>query len=193
MSEERSDISPLKQTQGAPLTFRKRERLHHRNAVTRLFEEGKSEYAYPLRMFWLILTREQVRAMFHGSVPADLDPLQMMITVPKKKFKHAVDRVWLRRRIREAYRLNRLPLRDKVHAANRGDDGADRFMQLAFIYVGAEKREYASIEKKMMKLLTKAASVLDSEERQNHEEKDEKPASIQAPAAGKTPQNDTDA
>ena len=141
MSEERSDISPLNQVQGAPLTFRKRERLRHRNAVTRLFEEGKSEYAYPLRMFWLILTREQVRAMFHGSVPADLDPLQMMITVPKKKFKHAVDRVWLRRRIREAYRLNRLPLRDKIHAANRGDDDSDRFMQLAFIYVGGERRE----------------------------------------------------
>lgn len=193
MSEERSDISPLRQTQGTSLTFRKRERLRHRNAVTRLFEEGKSEYAYPLRMFWLILTREQVRAMFHGSVPVDLDPLQMMITVPKKKFKHAVDRVWLRRRIREAYRLNRIPLRDKIHASNRGDDDADRFMQLAFIYVGAEKREYASIEKKMVKLLTKAASVLDGEERQGHEGKDEKSASVQGQASGKTPQSDTDA
>lgn len=193
MSEERSDISPLKQVQGTPLTFRKRERLRHRNAVTRLFEEGKSEYAYPLRMFWLILTREQIRAMFHGSVPADLDPLQMMITVPKKKFKHAVDRVWLRRRIREAYRLNRLPLRDKIHAANRGDDDSDRFLQLAFIYVGAEKREYASIEKKMLKLLEKAASVLDGEERQGHEGKDEKSAPVPSRDSEKTPQSDTDA
>lgn len=193
MSEERSDISPLNQVQGASLSFRKRERLRHRNAVTRLFEEGKSEYAYPLRMFWLILTREQVRAMFHGSVPADLDPLQMMITVPKKKFKHAVDRVWLRRRIREAYRLNRLPLRDKIHAANRGDDDSDRFMQLAFIYVGGERREYASIEKKMMKLLEKAASAMDGNDGQCNEPKDEKSASVQAPSCGKTPQSDTDA
>lgn len=164
MTEEMTEISSKQAARCRPLAFRKRERLRHRNAVTRLFEEGKSEYAYPLRMFWLVLGRDQMESMFHGSVPRDVDRLQMMVTVPKKKFKHAVDRVWLRRRIREAYRLNRLPLRDKVCGPDAGGAATDRFLQLAFIYVGAEKREYASVEKKMVKLLDKAAALLEGKD-----------------------------
>lgn len=143
------------------LTFPKGERLRHRCVVTRLFEEGGGEYAYPLRMFSQLLTRAQLSAMFHGRVPSDIQPLQMMITVPKKKFKHAVDRVWLRRRIREAYRLNRRELRELVDRHNSGHSDDDMFLQLAFIYVGGERREYASIEKKMLKLLNKAKELIE--------------------------------
>lgn len=162
MNEEAADILTI--AQNAPLTFRKRERLRHRSAVTTLFDEGKSEYAYPLRMFYLVLSAEQVSQMYHGRIPSEVDALQMMITVPKKKFKHAVDRVWLRRRIREAYRLNRLSLRDFLHAENEKGMNEARYMFLAFIYVGAEKRGYASIEKKMKKLLDKAKSFLAGED-----------------------------
>ena len=143
------------------LTFPEGERLRHRCVVTRLFEEGKGEYAYPLRMFSLLLTRAQLSEMFHGRIPADIQPLQMMITVPKKKFRHAVDRVWLRRRIREAYRLNRLELRDLIKKHNSGYSDGDKFLQLAFIYVGDERREYASMEKKMLKLLNKAKELIE--------------------------------
>lgn len=136
------------------LTFPKCERLRHRCAVTRLFDEGASEYAYPLRMFYLTVDEAELDRMFHGYIPADMAHLQMMVTVPKKKFKHAVDRVWLRRRIRESYRLNRLSLRATVQA-----DASGRYLLLAFIYVGAEKRGYESINKKMVKLLDKAATI----------------------------------
>lgn len=139
------------------LTFRKGERLHHHALVEQLFAAGESMYAYPLRMFWTIKERREMLELFHGAIPGQLDCLQMMVTVPKKKFKHAVDRVWLRRRIREAYRLNRQPLKQLLL-----NDGEGRFMQLAFIYVGDSKREYASIEKKMKKLLDKAAGLLDT-------------------------------
>lgn len=164
MTEDLTDITPPHSLPAESLTFRKRERLHHRNAVTRLFEQGKSEYAYPLRMFWLTLSRRQMKEMFRGEIPAGVDVLQMMVTVPKKKFKHAVDRVWLRRRIREAYRLNRLALKAKIEGGNTGDEDTDRFMLLAFIYVGGEKRDFAAIEKKMLKLLDKAATLLDGKE-----------------------------
>lgn len=137
------------------LTLHKSERLHHHSLVEALFRSGESVYAYPLRMFWRICSQQELLNTFHGYMPPNLDRLQMMITVPKKKFKHAVDRVWLRRRIREAYRLNRLSLKAKL-----ANDPEKRFLQLAFIYAGDEKRDYASIEKKMIKLLDKAVAIL---------------------------------
>lgn len=165
MCEETVDIlSASCSVPDVRLTFRKRERLRHRSAVTALFDRGDSEYAYPLRMFSLVLSAEQIRQMHHGYIPRNADTLQMMVTVPKKKFKHAVDRVWLRRRIREAYRLHRISLRDFLHAENEKSPGEERYMLLAFIYVGSEKREYASIEKKMVKLLEKAKSLLTPKE-----------------------------
>lgn len=153
------DISVVQPQVSEPkgrLTFRKGERLHHHALVEQLFDKSESVYAYPLRMFWIVCERERIHSLFHGTIPSQLDCLQMMVTVPKKKFKHAVDRVWLRRRIREAYRLHRHSLKQKLL-----DDPQGRFMQLAFIYVGDSKREYASIEKKMKKLLEKAATLLD--------------------------------
>lgn len=84
--------------------------------------------------------------MYRGQTPADMGLRQMLITVPKKKFRHAVDRVWLRRRIREAYRLNR----DALVPATLP---ADAYIQMAFIYVGDKKVGYDVIEKKMRKLL----------------------------------------
>ncbi|MCM1005527.1 MAG: ribonuclease P protein component [Prevotella sp.] len=148
------------------LTFRKGERLRHHALVEQLFDSGESVYAYPLRMFYRFQDEAQMLQMFHGCLPHSLDRLQMMITVPKKKFRHAVDRVWLRRRIREAYRLNRNNLKDKLSADTKG-----RYLQIAFLYVGGEKRDYAAIEKKMIKLLEKAETVLAPEAENADEEK----------------------
>ncbi|MCM1320328.1 MAG: ribonuclease P protein component [Muribaculaceae bacterium] len=138
------------------LTLRKSERLHHHTLVEQLFNHGESLYAYPLRMFCIVRTKAQMQELFHGILPSDIDRLQMMITVPKKKFKHAVDRVWVRRRIREAYRLHRSALKQKLY-----DDEHNRYLLLAFIYAGDTKREYAAIEKKMIKLLDKAALLIE--------------------------------
>lgn len=132
------------------LTLRKPERLHHTNLVDLLFANGESVYAYPLRMFHLRVDAQQMQSLFHGHLPRTLDYIQMMITVPKKKFRHAVDRVWLRRRIREAYRLGRLPLKEAFTRTCPGD-----YLLLAFIYVDSQRREYASVERKMDKLLSR--------------------------------------
>ena len=79
----------------------------------------------------------------------------MMVTIPKKKRRHAVDRVLMRRRIREAYRLNRMPMREAL-----AQMAADGFLQIAFIYLHNENTEYAELEPKMQKLLAKRTNKL---------------------------------
>lgn len=65
----------------------------------------------------------------------------VVVIVPKKRVRHAVDRVALRRRIREAYRLNRVLL-----------EGAGR-VDIAFVWVGETTGRYSSIERAMQRLL----------------------------------------
>ena len=78
----------------------KKEKLCGQLAVEALFDRTNPEIgsalAYPLRMVWLPNPRR------HN----DAD-IRFAIVVPKRRLRHAVDRVTMRRRIREAYRLSR--------------------------------------------------------------------------------------
>ena len=79
-------------------TFRKKERIVSNLLIETLFEKGNSQSlaAYPLRAVFLKKERQQGHA-----------PVQILISVPKKRFKHAVDRNRVKRQIREAYRLHK--------------------------------------------------------------------------------------
>lgn len=137
------------------LRMGKSERLHHRTLVEGLFAEGKSMYEFPLRMVWRRMPAEKLDSSFRNGRPAGIAPVQMMVTIPKKKRRHAVDRVLMRRRIREAYRLNRMPMREALAQLP-----ADGFLQIAFIYLHNENAEYAELEPKMQKLLAKLTNKL---------------------------------
>lgn len=139
------------------LTLRKGERLHHRTLVNALYSDGRGLYSYPLRLQWRALSREQLEGSFRDEVPAGIDAVQMMITVPKKRQRHAVDRVLMRRRIREAYRLNRHQLLDEAAASS-----GKATVSMAFVYISDQKCSYRKIEKAMRTLLTLLAEALNT-------------------------------
>lgn len=88
---------------------------------------------YPLRAVW---------AANYSRRP--VEPVQFLVSVPKKRLRHAVDRVTMRRRIREAYRLNR----HDVELA-----GFSAAVDVAFVYIADGLEPYVRVEKAMQKLL----------------------------------------
>ena len=99
-------------------TFPKREHIVSTRLIDLLFGSGsKALVAYPLRVVYRLVPRQQT------GVEA-----QMLISVPKKRFKHAVDRNHVKRLTREAYRTQKLPL----HAAL---EKTGQTIEVAFLYV----------------------------------------------------------
>ncbi|MCH5229339.1 MAG: ribonuclease P protein component [Muribaculaceae bacterium] len=132
------------------MKFPKEERLHHRSLVEGLFREGHSFYEFPFRVSWRILSDPQLEKTFCHHVPEKIGPLQMMVTVPKKKRKKAVHRVLMRRRIREAYRLNRISLRQEII----GNPNI-RTMGIAFVYIHDKNLDFGTLDSKMKTVIAK--------------------------------------
>ncbi|MCH5233963.1 MAG: ribonuclease P protein component [Muribaculaceae bacterium] len=136
--------------------FPKEERLHHRSLVEGLFRTGKSFYEFPFRVTWRAMNEEDLQKNFCNHIPEGIGFLQMMVSVPKKKRRHAVDRVVLRRRVREAYRLNRLNLRKKVE-----ENPTIRTLGIGIVYIHNQNLPYSTIEDKMKLILEKVGKKIE--------------------------------
>lgn len=118
------------------LRLYKREKLCSKIAIDAIFsrkEDNNSCLSYPIRAVWMKSNRTE------GAQS------QFLISVPKKRLRHAVDRVTMRRRIRESYRLNR----------NLITIPEDIKIDIAFIYVTSELYKYDNINRAMTKILSK--------------------------------------
>ncbi|GAA4085916.1 ribonuclease P protein component [Mucilaginibacter panaciglaebae] len=117
-------------------TFTKEERLCNKKLIDELFHNGSSFLCYPFKASWLVVSQPQKF------------PAQILFSVSKKRFKRAVDRNLIKRRMREGYRLNKqLSLYASLTAA-------EKQIVLSIGYIGKEIASYEFIEKKMLKLLT---------------------------------------
>ena len=96
------------------MRFPKSARIHHRSLQERLFTQGAKLHEFPLKLIWNTLSAEQLESNFRHHVPHGIGPVQVLVSVPKKKRRKAVDRVLMRRRIREAFRLGRGGVVQKV-------------------------------------------------------------------------------
>ena len=124
-------------------TFHKRERIVSKKLIEQLFSKGSSfsVSAFPLR----IVVMETARV-------ADDVPIQILVSVSKRHFKHAVDRNRVKRQVREAYRHNKQILTEKVQQ--------EQTIAIAFIWLADERFESTTVEKSVKRLLGKVADRL---------------------------------
>jgi len=118
-----------------PNTFSKAERLCGKNAIGKLYADGESFLVYPLRIVFCTVPK--------GEVPA-----RCLISAPKKKFKHATDRNYIKRQIREAYRTNKQEIYRLL-------EEKDYQLHLAITYIGSKIEPTGFIEKKMKAVFDK--------------------------------------
>ena len=118
-------------------TLSKNERLCSRTAIEELFGSSshRSMTVFPLRAVYV------GRKRF-----ADEEVLQLLVSVPKKCFKRAVKRNRVKRQVREAFRLNKHLLLDRL--AERGET-----MDVAFIWLDDSLHDSEEVERKVEKLL----------------------------------------
>lgn len=118
-------------------TFKKEERLCSKKLIEELFHNGSSFLLYPLRIVWL-----------KNSLPIKI-PAQVVINVSKRRFKRAVDRNLIKRRIRESYRLNKSE--NLYHFLNENSTQ----LLLGIHYIGKEIATFKVIDKKLKLVLVK--------------------------------------
>ena len=122
-------------------TLGKNERLKSRKSIEQLFSEGKKIVVTPYRIVYVVVRSEEPGVLFGVGVPA-------------KSFKKAVDRNRIKRLTREAWRLQKITLQEKLKV-NRSS------LNVFFIYTGKELPVYNEIYKKMGAAIKKLERSID--------------------------------
>lgn len=116
--------------------FPKKQKLCGEKVIERLFANGKSISEKPFRAIWNFeKNNDQVF-------------VKSLIVVSKKRLKLAVDRNVVKRRIKEAYRLQKKKLECFLESTNQQ-------LNLAIIYQEEEILDYKTLEEKINLLLSR--------------------------------------
>lgn len=124
-------------------TLSKEERICSKKLINELFTgNGRSMTAFPLRVVFMKRT-----------IVDDEPRAAMLVSVPKRYFKHAVDRNRVKRQVREAFRRNK-----SIITQNLTDD--HDAVAMAFVWLTDEKFPSSEVENRMVRLLTRISECL---------------------------------
>ena len=124
-------------------TLSKEERICSKKLINELFTgNGRSMTAFPLRVVFMKRT-----------IVDDQPRAAMLVSVPKRYFKHAVDRNRVKRQVREAFRRNKSNI-----TQNLTDDHES--VAMAFVWLTNEKYPSSEVENRMVRLLTRISECL---------------------------------
>lgn len=124
-------------------TLSKEERICSKKLINELFTgNGRSMTAFPLRVVFMKRT-----------IVDDQPRAAMLVSVPKRYFKHAVDRNRVKRQVREAFRRNK-----SIITQNLTDD--HEAVAIAFVWLTDEKFPSSEVENRMVRLLTRISECL---------------------------------
>lgn len=140
---------------GKGLRLYKREKLCSVTAIDRLFATRLSkgsltEDSWGRKGVLLIYPLKMVFGENPGRPGA---PVRFLVSVPKKRLRHAVDRALMRRRVREAYRHVRGSVADI-------DPAAEPRVDVAFIYVADKPVDFERILKSVTLLMDSMRGML---------------------------------
>ncbi|SHF83335.1 ribonuclease P protein component [Flavobacterium fluvii] len=127
-------------------TYPKPEKLKSKITIDLLFSKGKSVSKYPLRLVFV--------ESDYGIPEGSGQKIKMGVSVSKKYFKHAVDRNYFKRVLRETYRLNKHLLIDNL----------DKPYAIMFFYQTKERLSYEEINNKTIQLFEKFVLQIKKEE-----------------------------
>ena len=133
-------------------TFTKAERLNSKLTIDKLFAGGNaSTVAFPLRIVYMRMplenTIEATENEANVSTATAMPPVSVLISVPKKRFRHATDRNRMKRLVREAYRQNK-------HILWNALNGKDYRLAIAFVCITDQLPTFRLVSKSMVKALT---------------------------------------
>ena len=106
-------------------TLKKEERIYLRSELNELCASRGSFVCYPFRVVYLEVPRQEL-------------PLKMMVSVPKRRLKHAVDRNRIKRLTREAYRLTKKELVEQIDP--------EVTLLIGFIYLKNRLSRYSTVQ-----------------------------------------------
>jgi ribonuclease P protein component len=125
-------------------TFSKEERLCSKIVIDKLFSEGKTVFSYPYR--FVFITTDDENPTY---------PVKVVFSVPRRSFKKAVDRNFIRRRMREAFRLEKSTFYEPLSENGKS-------VALMIVYTAREIADYETIHRSLLKGMRKMIAKINS-------------------------------
>ena len=114
--------------------FKKQERLSGDLAFVKIIQNGKSYFKFPYRFVYRIINGNQEY------------PVKVGFSVPKRNIRRAVKRNYIKRRLKEVYRLNKQRLYKHLQDYNVS-------IELIIIYIDKKVINYREIEQTLPEYL----------------------------------------